>query len=140
MITDKQTLNSAKFKHGTPVPVYDDGYGTLWIHRDSMGVSGIVRARTWEDAYAICEDEFFPPADDEAGEEMQRIEEMPDGPDKQHAQACFDESYGFRGNTRRMDDGTLSSVYAKDLNGDLLERLTPSTLDALGIVLDIRNA
>ena len=29
-----------------------------------MGVSGIVRARTWEDAYSICEDEFFPEADE----------------------------------------------------------------------------
>lgn len=140
MITDEQTLNGAKSKHGIPVPVYDDGYGPLWIHRDSLGISGIVRARTWEDAYAICEDEFFPPADDEAGEEMEKIESMEDGPDKQHAQACFDESYGFRGNTLHMPDGTSSSIYARDLNGDLLERLTPSTLDALGIVLDIRNA
>jgi hypothetical protein len=28
-----------------------------------MGINGIVRARTWEDAYGICEDEFFPDCD-----------------------------------------------------------------------------
>jgi len=27
-----------------------------------MGISGIVRAQTWEDAYGICQDEFFPEA------------------------------------------------------------------------------
>jgi hypothetical protein len=63
-IQDNQRLVSARFAHGTPIPVYDDGFGPLWIHRDSMGVSGIVRARTWEDAYSICEDEFFPEADE----------------------------------------------------------------------------
>ena len=140
MITDEQTLEGAKFTHGTPIPVYDDGYGPLWIHRNSMGISGIVRAQTWEDAYSICEDEFFTPADDDAREEMERIENMEDGPDKEHAQACFDESYGFRPNgNRRMPDGTLSSIYAKDLNGESLDRLTPAFLEAAGIVLDIRD-
>lgn len=139
MITDDQTLESAKFTHGPPIPVYDDGYGPLWIHRDSMGISGIVRARTWEDAYGICEDEFFTPADDEALEEMERIESMEDGEEKDHAQACFDESYGFRDNTRRMPDGSLSSIYAKDLNGESLEQLTPAFLEAAGIALDIRD-
>lgn len=63
-LTDNQRLVSAKTRHGTPVPVYDDGWGPLWIHRDSMGISGVVRARDWNDAYSICEDEFFPEAND----------------------------------------------------------------------------
>lgn len=29
-----------------------------------MGINGIVRAQTFEDAYSICEDEFFPEADE----------------------------------------------------------------------------
>lgn len=137
MIEDTQSLKSAKFTHGTPITVYDDGYGPLFIHRDSMGISGIVRAQTWEDAYSICEDEFFPAGDDDAGEEMERIEAMEDGEEKNHAQACWDESYGYRGNTRKMPDGSLSSIYARDLNGDSLNRLTPALCNDLGIVLEI---
>ena len=137
MIKDTQSLKSAKFTHGTPITVYDDGYGPLFIHRDSMGISGIVRAQTWEDAYSICEDEFFPAGDDDAGEEMERIEAMEDGEEKNHAQACWDDSYGYRGNTRKMPDGSLSSIYARDLNGDSLNRLTPALCNDLGIVLEI---
>jgi hypothetical protein len=61
-ISDDQSIASAKGRFGHPIPVYDDGFGPLFIHRDSMGISGIVRAMTWEDAYSICEDEFFPEA------------------------------------------------------------------------------
>ena len=77
-LEDEHTINSATYR-GYPLPSYDDGYGTLFIHRDSMGITGIVRAQTWEDAYSICEDEFFPAADKEAGEEYERIQAMPEG-------------------------------------------------------------
>jgi len=140
LITENQTLAGAKSRFGHDIPIYDDGFGPLFIHRDSMGISGIVRAKTWEDAYSICEDEFFPAADDEAGEEMQRIGAMEEGEEKEHAQACWDESYGYRGNTRRMPDGTLSSVYARDLNGDWLDMLTPALLAELEITLTIEES
>lgn len=71
LITDNQSLTSAKSRFGHLIPVYDDGWGALFIHRDSSGISGIVRARTWEDAYSICEDEFFPEAD-ETVEELRK--------------------------------------------------------------------
>jgi hypothetical protein len=131
LITDEQSLVAATSRFGRQIRVYDDGFGSLYIHRDSMGISGIVRAQTWEDAYAICEDEFFPAGDEEAGEEMQRIEAMPDGDEKRHVQACWDEQYGFRGNSRKESDGSLSSIYAKDLNGDALDLLTPKLLAEL---------
>jgi len=137
LINDEQSLNGAKTRFCQAIKVYDDGFGPLWIHRDSMGVTAIVRAQTWEDAYSICEDEFFPAADQEASEELARIEDMPDGAEKNHAQACWDESYGFRNNTRRESDGSLSSIYAKDLNGDCLDRVTPELLERLEITLEI---
>lgn len=68
LITDSQSLVSAKSRFGHSIPIYDDGFGPLFIHRDSMGVSGIVRAQTWEDAYSICEDEFFPEASETVDE------------------------------------------------------------------------
>lgn len=64
MITDEQRLVGATSRHGYAIPTYDDGYGPLWVHRNRLGISGIVRARTWEEAYEICEDEFFPEADE----------------------------------------------------------------------------
>lgn len=139
MINDTQRLIGATTRFGSKLRTYDDGFGPLWIHRDSMGISGIVRAQTWHDAYSICEDEFFPAGDDDAGKDMAEIDAMPDGKDKNHAQACWDESYGYRGNTRRMPDGTLSSIYAKDLNGDALDRLTPELVAELGITLQIED-
>lgn len=139
LINDEQSLVSARFEHGTPIDIYDDGYGPMFIHRNSIGVSGIVRARTWEDAYSICEDEFFPAGDEDANEEMQRIEDMEDGEDKNHAQACWDEAYGYRGNSRHMPDGSISSIYEKDLNGDSLDQLTPGLVEHLGIVLEIKD-
>lgn len=139
LITDTQSLTSARSRFGRLIPVYDDGWGALFIHRDSSGISGIVRARTWEDAYSICEDEFFPAGDDESGEEMQRIESMADGEEKDHAQACWDEAFGYRNNTRMMPDSSLSSIYAKDLNGDTLDVLTPALLAELEITLTIEE-
>lgn len=139
MINDTQSLIGATSRFGHSIPVYDDGFGSLFIHRDSMGISGIVRAQSWEDAYSICEDEFFTAGDKEAGEEMARIEALPDGPDRAHLQACWDESYGFRGNSRKEKDGTQSSIYAKDLNGDRLDSLTPALLAELEITLQIEN-
>jgi hypothetical protein len=139
LITDSQRLVSAKSRFGHPIPTYDDGFGPLFIHRDSMGISGVVRAQSWEDAYSICEDEFFPAGDDDAAEEYKLIEATPEGEERDHLQACWDESFGYRGNTRKMSDGSLSSIYAKDLNGDSLELLTPELLERLEITLQIEN-
>jgi hypothetical protein len=69
-LTDEHSLVSATNQWGRELPIYDDGFGKLYIHRDSMGISGIVRAQSWEDAYSICEDEFFPEASETVPELM----------------------------------------------------------------------
>ena len=133
LINDSQSLVSAKSRFGHSIRVYDDGFGPLFIHRDSIGISGIVRAQTWEDAYGICEDEFFPSADSDAFDK-------PYSELTPHEQACWDESYGYRPNgiggpTPKTDAG----VYAKDLNGDSLDLLTPELLASLEITLQIES-
>lgn len=137
LINDEQSLVSAKSRFGHSIPVYDDGFGSLYIHRDSMGISGIVRAQSWEDAYSICEDEFFPAADADAAEEYAKIEAEQNEAEKRHLQACWDEAYGYRSNSRRMPDGSVSSIYAKDMNGDRLDSLAPALLAELEITLQI---
>jgi hypothetical protein len=69
LITDDQQLTGARYKSsGTGIATYDDGFGKLYISRNSIGINGIVRAQSWEDAYGICEDEFFPEADETVDE------------------------------------------------------------------------
>jgi hypothetical protein len=124
LITDSQSLISAKGRFGHEIPVYDDGFGPLFIHRDSMGISGIVRAQTWEDAYSICEDEFFPAAT-ETEEEW-----VADYGENFHEDGAWNESYGFRNS---------GGIYAKDLNGDALDLLTPELLERMEITLQIES-
>ncbi len=185
LITDSQSLVSAKSRFGHNIPIYDDGYGPLFIHRTSMGISGIVRAQTWEDAYSICEDEFFPEASEtieeirldynftrkhvkiiQTADGVEREDEpedypfektgcsfvrwdtietpAPEGEDVWPENELFQEAFGFRPNGVRSCNADGSSrdpighgIYAKDLNGDTLETLTPELLAALEITLEI---
>jgi hypothetical protein len=185
LITDEQTLNGAKYESGYDITIYDDGYGQIWISRNSIGINGIVRARTWEDAYGICEDEFFPEADETveeiikeygfkrdhvkivkdssvtvasehcaAGERIARYpEDYPDGklkpefvrfetietpdPEAWADNELFQEGFGFRPNGPNVRDTHKHGIYSKDMNGDLLDPLTPAMIADMGIVLDI---
>lgn len=136
-LEDAHSLTAATSRFGYPVAFWDDGCGPLWIHRDSMGITGITRAQTWEDAYSAAEDELFPAGDEEAAEAMREIEATPEGEERDHLQACYDEVYGYRGSARQMPDGSLSSIYAKDLNGDSLDLLTDELAEELEITLEI---
>jgi hypothetical protein len=187
VITDNQLLTGATTSEGYDIPVYDDGFGPLWIHRCSIGISGIVRAQTWEDAYSICEDEFFPEADEAvdelikeygfrrehkkvvrdasvlvagehtaAGERFEQYpDDYPDGklrpefirwetvetpdPDAWTENELFCEGFGFRPNGPNDRDTRNHGIYAKDLNGDYLERLTPELIANLQITLHIKE-
>lgn len=133
LISDEQSLIGATNRFGRAIKVCDDGFGPLWIHRHPMGISGIVRAQTWEDAYAICEDEFFP----EASETLAEIQ-------KEYGDAWLDnvlfhESFGFRPNGPNKNDMRNHGIYARDLSGDFLDRLTPELLSQLEISLQIET-
>ena len=135
MIKDNQRLVSATV-NGHPVTTYDDGFGPIFVARDSMSVTGIVRAQKWEDAYSICEDEVFPECPytwkELEGEFNIRAEKLPDD-------ACFQEQYGFRPNGASTKDEVKTGLYMKDLNGELLDRLTPELAKELNIKLVIED-
>lgn len=61
---DNESLKSVTYSSGHAIKFYDDSWGPLWILRDSISILGVIRARTWEDAYSIAEDEMFPEADE----------------------------------------------------------------------------
>lgn len=132
LIDDGLTLVGAHFTSGTIIPTYDDGFGDkLWIMQDSIGIRGIVRALSWEDAFEIAEDEFYPEAS-ETVEEL--IKEY--GPQwSEHP--LFEEAYGFRPNGRNDSDKIGHGIYAKDLNGETLTPLTEELIKELDIVLEV---
>jgi hypothetical protein len=177
-------------RNGFEIPVYDDwdyDDGKIFVHRDSMGILGIVRAKSWEDAYSISEDEFMPEAsetieelrkeygyrrehvkiviDDSVlaatehcgvGERFERYpEDYPKGrlaptflrwktietpdTDAWTENELFCESYGFRPNGPNASDKLGHGIYAKDLNGDSLDLLTPELQADLDIVLTFES-
>lgn len=154
LINDEQSLISAQFSHGTPIRTYDDGFGPLYILRDSMGILGIIRAMTWEEAYEIAEDEMFPDCDLTLEEIVKKYgfrvsyvqpygsgqtsrEETPD-PEAWPENELFQEAYGFRPNgSRSGSTSPMSHIYSKDLNGESLDLLTSAMVSDLGIVLNI---
>lgn len=144
-----------------------------------MGVVGIIRAQTWEDAWSIAEDEMFPDCDLSADEIVKEYgfkrehvkmihdpvngwrdvadsdysdngkipefasikwetRETPD-PEAWHENELFCEAYGFRPNGARDHKVPMSHIYAKDLNGESLDILTPAMVADLGITLNIET-
>jgi hypothetical protein len=131
LIKDGQTFDGAKTGSGYEIQTYDDGFGPLWISRNSIGINGIVRAQTWEDAYSICEDEFFPEADETIDEIVKEYGKT------WYEDACFQEGFGFRNNGPNSTDKLNHGIYSKDLNGDHLDLLTDEMVADLGITLNI---
>lgn len=156
LINDSQRLVGASTHDGrVTIPIYDDGSGPLWILRDSIGIQGIVRCETWENAYSIAEDEFFDDCEltmeeivEEYGFRVEYVqpygsgqtsrEEIPDS-EAWPENDLFCEAYGFRPNGLRDASKPMSFIYAKDLNGEALDALTPSLVAELGITLNIEN-
>lgn len=186
LLTDEQLLVSATYGRGNyEIPTYDDGFGQLYVLRDSMGIRGIVRAQSWETAYEICEDEFFLEADETiedivreygfkrehhkvvrdlgvlvagehtgVGERFATGLDYPDGkllpefirwqtvetpdPDAWADNELFQEAFGFRPNGPNATDTIKHGIYAKDLNGEYLDVLTPALAAKLGITVNTK--
>ncbi len=129
-ITADKQLNPDNFglafttRSGYPIKYYDDGYGPLWIYRDASGLIGIVRARTWEDAYGIVEDEFLPvvPADEVHEAYGMTAEEFHSKTHQERNESGewpdLLEGYSYQSNA------TGTGIVYHDLNGEQLDPLT----------------
>ena len=124
-LADNQSLKSAATRYGNSIKTYDDGFGPLWVIQNSMGIEGIVRAESWEDAWSTAEDEIFPRANEEDVENFEK-DYGPDWMDD----GCWNESYGFSGS---------NGIYEKDINGDYLNPLTTKNCEEWGITLEIET-
>ena len=151
------------------IQVYDGGFGPLWIYRHSLGIGGIVRAKTFENAYEVLEEEFFPEAD-ESAEMLQRKY----GFRREHVKIVMDPVNGERPAKYPDDypDGKLalplirwdvidtpdSEAWAENelfceaygfrpfgrgiyavVDGESLDKLTPALQAELGITLEIEE-
>lgn len=120
-ITDEQSLTGASVR-GHKLRVWDDGFGDLWVYRESLGAVGVVRAQTWTEAYSCVVDEIMGDAD---------IDDEDNQPDDD---GNLPEGLCWRGSGVPSNEGLESPLAAEDLNGSILERLT----DALAEELEIK--
>lgn len=167
LITDEQALTGATTRFGTPIRTYDDGFGPLWVYRTSLGITGVVRAETWEGAYSCVLDEILTPIPDEDVIEAYGFYVLPQ--DVFHREeskewyamrnagenlATFDteqEAIKYCQDTmareecdlvegyQYQDNATGSGIVSTDLNGESLGLLTPETTQELEISLQLED-
>lgn len=132
--TDTETSADIQILDGAhAVRVYDDGHGPLWVYRESLGICGVIRASSWEDAWSIVEDEFLAEADG-TWEDIAKECDC-DDPETLMDNAIFQECHGFRPNGQNSRDVHGHGIYARDLNGESLDLLTPKLLEHLKLVI-----
>jgi hypothetical protein len=127
-INDAFSLESATILTHDPVaiPVWDEGWGPLWVVMQSCGnfslPAGLIRARTWEEAWEAAIDEVFAsPDEDELAKYQKAMEEngtddLPDLPD----------GWQYRGSGSPSNEKTFPAVsgYLCDTSDCTLDRLT----------------
>lgn len=122
-------IGTVRNQFGHTIATYDDGpsldKAQVYISRNSIGINGIVRAGSWEQAYSICEDQFFPPAD------LTPTEMIAEYGEDYTENGCWQESYGFRPNGASTEFEEDNGIYSKDLNGEYLDVLTEELWAAL---------
>jgi hypothetical protein len=102
---------------------WDDGFGPLWIMRNSISIDGIVRADTWENAYSACVDEILADADEA---------------DALDDRGNLIEGYEYRGGVP-SNPKLESNVASIDLNGQLLEKLTLELCAKLNLKIEWKD-
>jgi hypothetical protein len=124
-----KSLVSVTSQFGNPIRFCDDGFGPLWVYRESLGIVGIVRAQKWEDALECVLDDIMDDADPEyladPGYEVAEGD-LPEG-------CHYRPNGGYPGSASKPWAQTC--ICQEDLNGAVLEPLTQEMVDAEGIVL-----
>jgi hypothetical protein len=164
LINSDQRLTGCVNSYEREIPVYDDGSGPIWVLEDSLGLTALIRADSFESAFEIAEDEFFSEASDTVEElkkeyswweECERVvdkdgvfvewkstrHEIEDGDtDRSFADnKLFQEGYGFRPNGPNARDVHKHGIYEKDLNGESLYILTEAERERLELTLKLED-
>ncbi len=168
MINSEQTLVGARQsqawdEYGTPIQVYDDGFGPLWLYREASGLEAIVRAQTWESAYECCQDEIMTRVGTEdvleaygfwIAQDGKYWKVMDDVDDRFNGNSMFDTEEHAKEYCQRVilmqerdliegyeyqPNATGTGIVSVDLNGQSLQQLTPELAEALGIRVQIEE-
>lgn len=116
---------------GSPVRWWDDGFGPLWIYRDSLGVLGVVRAQTWHDAWECVEDEIMNGCTYEAA--MSAL-----GEEGEQDPALLGEyGFHFRSNGEPSSPWASGELAEEDQNGSILDKLTPELAEHLRLTVNV---
>ena len=127
IINDEQSLKSVKSRFGNDIRFWDEGFGPLYVYRETLGVVGVVRAMSWHDAWECVVDEIMCDAD-------------PKDPDNHPDQyGNLPEGIHWRGSGVPSNEGLESPVAAEDLNGSSLDELTPELLSELELKIELES-
>lgn len=88
---------------------WDDGFGPVWRYAETMGTLGVVRARTWDDAWTCVVDEIMDDADPD---------DLPTDPE-----ADLPEGVHSRGSGQPSSPWATTAYAQEDLNGCQLNLL-----------------
>lgn len=99
-----------------PLRTWDDGFGPLWLYVESLGPVGVVRARTWGEAYACVVDEIMDDADPSDPDTYARSY------DESAEEGELAEGCSYRGGIP-LNPALRSPIAREDLNGSRLVRL-----------------
>lgn len=114
-LTDEMRILGAKVK-GQVVRHWDDGFGTLWVYRESLGILGVVRAHTYEEAYSCVVDEIM---DDATWEDVKAAQAGA----ADDAAFALPEGFEYRGSGTPSNPSLTSAIASYDLNGQSLSKL-----------------
>ena len=108
---------------------WDDGFGPLWVYLESLGPVGVVRARTWEDAYACVVDEIMDDADPSDPDTYARSY------DETAEEGELAEGCTYRANGVPSNPALHSPIAREDLNGSRLVRLDRAACEAYRVAV-----
>ena len=126
-ISDEQSFTAATSRFGRAIRIWDEGFGPLWVYRESLGVVGVVRAATWEDAHECVVDEIMSDAD------------VADEDNQPDADGNLPEGLHWRGSGVPSQEGLESPLAAEDLNGSSLDLLTHELVIELWITIEVEE-
>lgn len=125
-------MKAVNYRTDRTYRTWDEGFDgdPLFVYSDSMGVVGIVRAETWEQAWECVVDEIMPDADPEDADSYARSYDDAAEP-SELAEGVHHRSSGIPSN-----DGLDSPLAQEDLNGSWLHETTIDDLrETHGIVI-----
>lgn len=100
--------------YGRTLPMWDEAFGELWLYVESLGIVGVIRAQSWEEAYECAVDELMSDADPEDPDTYARSYD-PSADPEDLAEGCH-----YRSSGEPSNPALSSHIACEDLNGSMV--------------------